>query len=155
MIYCYIHRSVFHSTTLENFLQQIGINHRDLQLDNVQRVRGFGALSPKCDVFIKPSPQGSESYAKRRQRDCRSQRGCQGNSVFWIQQVWDTHKLQDHGSTHRTSTGSSQMGLLGYTNHISEALANTKQPFFFLVFCLFILISLFVCHSCYFVLVLF
>lgn len=34
-------------------LEADGNLHRDPQLDSVQRVRDFGALSPKWDVFIK------------------------------------------------------------------------------------------------------
>jgi hypothetical protein len=37
------------------FLQKTGIN-RELLLGNVQRVRDFGAFSPKCDVSVKPLP---------------------------------------------------------------------------------------------------
>ena len=45
-------------------MQQIGINHRDLQLDDVQRVRGFGALSPKGDVFIKSLTPGLRELSR-------------------------------------------------------------------------------------------
>ena len=38
-----------------------GNKNRDSKLHKVQRVRDFGTLSPKWDVFIKPSPQGSEN----------------------------------------------------------------------------------------------
>lgn len=36
--------------------------HRDPQLDNTQRVRDFGSVSPKGDVFSKPVLSSSEIY---------------------------------------------------------------------------------------------
>lgn len=40
-------------------------DNRDPQLDNVHGVRNFGTLNPKGDVFINPSPHGSETYVNR------------------------------------------------------------------------------------------
>ena len=40
----------------------------------VQRVREFGTIRPKWDVFIIPCPQGSEIYGEEEQKNCKSQR---------------------------------------------------------------------------------
>jgi hypothetical protein len=40
----------------------------------VQRVREFGTIRPKWDVFIIPCPQGSEIYGEEGQKNCKSQR---------------------------------------------------------------------------------
>jgi hypothetical protein len=36
----------------------MGIINRDLQLDNMQKVRDFTILTPEWDIFIKPLPSG-------------------------------------------------------------------------------------------------
>lgn len=43
---------------------------------NVQRVRDFEAFIPKWDIFVKALPlQGVRELCRRRQKDCKSQRG--------------------------------------------------------------------------------
>jgi hypothetical protein len=54
---------------LEKSLLAVNDNQqRKPQLDNVQRVRDFGALSPKWDVFIKPLPWRLRDLCKRESR---------------------------------------------------------------------------------------
>lgn len=45
--------------------------HRYLQLNNV---RNFGLVSPMWDVFIKPSPQGSQAIQKMKQKNYKKQK---------------------------------------------------------------------------------
>lgn len=53
MIYCYTHGLVPHSTLLSKVPSCRRQNTGRVPLDSAQRVRDFGALSPKLDVFIK------------------------------------------------------------------------------------------------------
>lgn len=52
----------------------MGIN-RDPQLDNVQTVREFGVISPKCGVFIKPLPSRLRDVGEREGRMIVKTRG--------------------------------------------------------------------------------
>jgi hypothetical protein len=48
---------------------------RDPQLEDVQRMRDPGILSPKLNVFTNPSPLGSRNSAKEKWKDCKIQWG--------------------------------------------------------------------------------
>ena len=49
----------------EKLLGTNGNKYRDPQLDNVQKVRGLGTLSPKRDVSIKSLPPGLREPCRR------------------------------------------------------------------------------------------
>lgn len=50
---------------------------RHPQQENVQRVKAFGRLSPRWDVFFKSFALGAQEILwKRRQKDCKYQRRC-------------------------------------------------------------------------------
>jgi hypothetical protein len=66
-----------------------GNKYRDPQPDDIQRVRNFGALIPKLDVFIKSFPSGFRQPRGREGRKsvrARGEGGHQDNSVFRIKQ---------------------------------------------------------------------
>lgn len=84
-----------------------GNQHRDPQLDNVQRGRGLGTLRPKClpqTLFL--IAQGS--MQKRRWEDCKSQSSKQkvsftADARMNLQRLWqhkrDLHRIKTAGVT--------------------------------------------------------
>lgn len=67
MIFCY--KILYPKCTVQSSGEKILLIvnsgwHRDPQLDNLQRVRGFGTISSKCYFFMQ----------KKRWKDCKSQR---------------------------------------------------------------------------------
>ena len=51
------------------------IINRDLQQDNVERMRGVGALSSKWDVIIKPLPSPLRDLGRREGKSLRASGG--------------------------------------------------------------------------------
>lgn len=60
---------VLHSALIKKAsLVADGNSHRDPQLDNVQRMKTFGALNPKWDVFNKLQPSGLRELCRKGSR---------------------------------------------------------------------------------------
>lgn len=68
MTCCYSRRSVAHSPSSETLLIVDGNLYRDPQLNNMQRVRDFAALSLLWGVFINPLSPGHRKLCGRRGR---------------------------------------------------------------------------------------
>jgi hypothetical protein len=49
--------------------------NRDPQLDNMQRMGDFASFSPKRDITRKPLLSRLRVLMRRRQKECKSQRG--------------------------------------------------------------------------------
>jgi predicted RNA-binding protein with RPS1 domain len=61
--------------TTPNF-RQLKKKYRESQSDIPQKVRDLGTFNPKCNVSLKSlTPETMESSHKKRQKDCKNQRG--------------------------------------------------------------------------------
>lgn len=74
-----------------------GNSHEDRQLENMQRMRAFGALSPKWNTFIKPfsSRHRHLSWWRGGGKIVRPRGGgwVQGNNILQTHHGWYTYKL--------------------------------------------------------------
>lgn len=84
-------------------------HHLPLELNDMQRVRDFGELSPPSAGCLHrpPSLKAQESMmCKGRQKSLKA-RGCrwlQGNRIFVTQQYRHTYELKDYDNMHKTLT---------------------------------------------------
>lgn len=63
-----------HHQRSSHFQEMAKKKYRDSQSDIMQRVRDHGIFNPKWDVSSDPSPQGSRTLRKRRQKKSKIQR---------------------------------------------------------------------------------
>lgn len=85
LMYCCIRKLANPSTLIREALVVDGNEHRDLQLNNMQRVRDFVVTQPRMRcLFHAPPLKAWGPRQKREQKDYKSQSGEQleGNSVF-------------------------------------------------------------------------
>lgn len=75
------------------FLAEDWNEHRDPQVDNVQKVRGCRALSPKHDLFIKSLPTGHRGSREREGRKIVTDGSMETESSGYSR--IDTHELSD------------------------------------------------------------
>lgn len=106
---------VHHSTFIRDASSCHRWQRRDPQLINIQRIKDFGLLSRKWDVYHTPLIKAHGSMWKMRWKDLRTRGGgyLQGSSVFQTQQGRCTHKLTKTGNTHKTLIRKSQTKFLG------------------------------------------
>lgn len=104
---CYVDAKIrtwdFCKRSKSNITQLNNNQHRDSQLDSVQRVLHFGALCPKWTVFIKFLPSGLRDLCGTGRRTTVRARGVDNSkkTVFQTQQVRCTYELRDSGSTNK------------------------------------------------------